>query len=72
MGKDAFAFIKYNVCNYVHIEGHLNAVMHFASPASPTDYLDMPIATLKVGGLGTHKALGLAKANGSTRFFTAS
>ncbi|MDK2742953.1 MAG: SDR family oxidoreductase [Nitrospira sp. BO4] len=71
MGNSSFSFIKYNVCDYVHVEGHLDAVMHFASPASPQDYLDMPIATLKVGGLGTHKALGLAKAKGA-RFLLAS
>lgn len=51
MGNESFTFIKYNVCDYVHVEGRLDAVMHFASPASPQDYLDMPIATLKVGGL---------------------
>jgi dTDP-glucose 4,6-dehydratase len=71
MGTDSFTFVKYNVCDYVHVEGHLDAVMHFASPASPQDYLDMPIATLKVGGLGTHKVLGLAKAKGA-RFLLAS
>ncbi|MDH4079412.1 MAG: SDR family oxidoreductase [Nitrospira sp.] len=71
MGNERFTFVKYNVCDYVHVEGHLDAVMHFASPASPQDYLDMPIATLKVGGLGTHKALGLAKAKGA-RFLLAS
>jgi len=56
MGNDAFTFIKYNVCDYVHVERHLDAVMHFASPASPQDYLDMPIATLKGGALGTIKS----------------
>lgn len=71
MGNECFSFIKYNVCDYVHVEGPLDAVMHFASPASPQDYLDMPIATLKVGGLGTHKVLGLAKAKGA-RFLLAS
>lgn len=71
MGNERFSFIKYNVCDYVHVEGPLDAVMHFASPASPQDYLDMPIATLKVGGLGTHKVLGLAKAKGA-RFLLAS
>ena len=60
-----FSFIKYNVCDYLHVEGTLDAVMHFASPASPQDHPDMPIATLKVGALGTHKALGLAKAKGA-------
>jgi dTDP-glucose 4,6-dehydratase len=71
MGRDAFSFVKYNVCDYVHVEGPLDAVMHFASPASPQDYLDMPIATLKVGGLGTHKVLGLAKEK-HARFLLAS
>ncbi len=71
MGHERFSFVKYNVCDYIHVEGQLDAVMHFASPASPQDYLDMPIATMKVGGLGTHKALGLAKAKGA-RFLIAS
>jgi dTDP-glucose 4,6-dehydratase len=59
------------VCDYVHVDGPLDAVMHFASPASPQDYLEFPIATLKVGALGTHKVLGLAKAKGA-RFLLAS
>jgi dTDP-glucose 4,6-dehydratase len=71
LGHDRFTFIKYNVCDYLHVGGHLDAVMHFASPASPRDYLEFPIATLKVGALGTHKALGLAKAK-SARFLLAS
>lgn len=71
MGHDRFSFIKYNVCDYLHIDGPLDAVLHFASPASPQDYLEFPIATLKVGALGTHKALGLAKAKGA-RFVLAS
>jgi dTDP-glucose 4,6-dehydratase len=71
MGDERFSFIKYNVCDYLHVEGPLDAVMHFASPASPQDYLDLPIATLKVGAMGTHKALGLAKAKGA-RFLLAS
>jgi dTDP-glucose 4,6-dehydratase len=71
MGRQGFGFIKYNVCDYLHVDGALDAVMHFASPASPQDYLDMPIATLKVGALGTHKALGLAKAK-NARFLLAS
>ncbi len=71
MGHDRFTFIKYNVCDYLHVDGTLDAVMHFASPASPQDYLEYPIATLKVGALGTHKALGLAKAKGA-RFLLAS
>lgn len=65
MGHPRFSFIKYNVCDYVHIDGALDAILHFASPASPQDYLEMPIATLKVGALGTHKVLGLAKAKGA-------
>ncbi len=65
MGNEKFNFIKYNVCDYLHVDGPLDAVMHFASPASPQDYLEMPIATMKVGALGTHKALGLAKAKGA-------
>src|SRR2546427_1416569 len=71
LGHDQFSFVKYNVCDFLHIEGPLDAVMHFASPASPQDYLEFPIATLKVGALGTHKALGLAKAKGA-RFLLAS
>jgi dTDP-glucose 4,6-dehydratase len=71
MGDERFHFIKYNVCDYLHVEGPLDAVMHFASPASPQDYLEFPIATLKVGALGTHKALGLAKAK-DARFLLAS
>ena len=71
MGHERFSFMKYNVCDYLHIDGPLDAVMHFASPASPQDYLEYPIATLKVGALGTHKALGLAKAK-QARFLLAS
>jgi dTDP-glucose 4,6-dehydratase len=71
LGHARFSFVKYNVCDYLHVDGPLDAVMHFASPASPQDYLEMPIATLKVGALGTHKALGLAKAKGA-RFLLAS
>ena len=56
-----FGFTKYDVTNYLHVPGKLDAVLHFASPASPIDYLKFPIPTLKVGALGTHKALGLAK-----------
>src|SRR6202051_1652767 len=62
MGNSRFRFIKYNVVDYLFVEGVVDAVLHFASPASPVDYLEMPIQTLKVGSLGTHKALGLAKA----------
>jgi dTDP-glucose 4,6-dehydratase len=58
---DRFTFIKHDVTNYIYIDGDLDAILHFASPASPVDYLELPIQTLKVGSLGTHKALGLAK-----------
>ena len=71
LGHERFSFIKYNVCDYLHVEGPLDALLHFASPASPQDYLEFPIATLKVGALGTHKVLGLAKAKGG-RFLLAS
>ncbi len=70
-GRDDFLFIKQDVTNYIYIEGPIDAVLHFASPASPIDYLNLPIQTLKVGALGTHKALGLAKAKGA-RFLIAS
>jgi dTDP-glucose 4,6-dehydratase len=66
-----FTFIQYDVTNYIYVEGPLDYVLHFASPASPMDYLRLPIHTLKVGALGTHKALGLAKAKGA-RFLLAS
>jgi dTDP-glucose 4,6-dehydratase len=66
-----FLFIKHDVTNYIHVEGPVHAVLHWASPASPIDYLELPIPTLKVGALGTHKALGLAKAKGA-RFVLAS
>ncbi|MEX2116263.1 MAG: UDP-glucuronic acid decarboxylase family protein [Bacteroidota bacterium] len=70
-GNPNFTFIEYDVTNYLAIEGNVDYVWHFASPASPIDYLKLPIQTLKVGSLGTHKALGLAKAKGA-RFFLAS
>jgi dTDP-glucose 4,6-dehydratase len=70
-GHENFLFIKHDVTNYIYIEGDLDAVLHFASPASPIDYLELPIPTLKVGALGTHKALGLAKAK-RARFLLAS
>jgi dTDP-glucose 4,6-dehydratase len=70
-GHDRFLFIKHDVTNFIYVEGGLDAVLHFASPASPIDYLELPIQTLKVGALGTHKALGLAKAKGA-RFLLAS
>lgn len=60
-GQHGFHFIKHDVTNYIHIPGKVDYVLHFASPASPIDYLELPIQTLKVGSLGTHKALGLAK-----------
>jgi len=70
-GHPNFLFIKHDVTNYIYVEGPLDAVLHFASPASPIDYLELPIQTLKVGALGTHKALGLAKAK-RARFLLAS
>ena len=60
-----FRFLKYDVTNYLYVDGPLDAILHFASPASPVDYLELPIQTLKVGSLGTHKALGLAKEKGA-------
>src|SRR2546428_6213801 len=66
-----FSFIKHDVTNYIYIDGPVDFVLHWASPASPIDYLELPIPTLKVGALGTHKALGLAKAKGA-RFVIAS
>jgi dTDP-glucose 4,6-dehydratase len=69
-GRD-FQFIKHDVTNYIYVEGPVDRVLHWASPASPIDYLELPIPTLKVGALGTHKALGLAKAKGA-RFVLAS
>jgi dTDP-glucose 4,6-dehydratase len=66
-----FTFIKHDVTNYIYIDGPVDFVLHWASPASPIDYLELPIPTLKVGALGTHKALGLAKAKGA-RFVLAS
>jgi dTDP-glucose 4,6-dehydratase len=66
-----FTFIKHDVTNYIYVEGPVHFVLHWASPASPIDYLELPIPTLKVGALGTHKALGLAKAKGA-RFVLAS
>jgi dTDP-glucose 4,6-dehydratase len=60
-----FEFIKHDVTNYINVDGPVDYVLHWASPASPIDYLELPIPTLKVGALGTHKALGLAKAKGA-------
>jgi len=70
-GRDDFLFIKHDVTHYIYVEGPLDAILHFASPASPLDYLELPIQTLKVGALGTHKALGLAMAK-KARFLLAS
>ncbi|MBI2560714.1 MAG: SDR family oxidoreductase [Planctomycetes bacterium] len=61
LGIENFTFIKYNVTEYIHIDGEIDNVLHFASPASPIDYLKLPIQTLKVGSLGTLRTLGLAK-----------
>jgi dTDP-glucose 4,6-dehydratase len=66
-----FVFVKYDVTNFISIKGGVDYVLHFASPASPIDYLELPIQTLKVGSLGTYRALGLAKARGA-RFLLAS
>ena len=66
-----FQFILHDVSRFIQVDGPLDGVLHFASPASPIDYLELPIQTLKVGSLGTHNALGLAKAKGA-RFFIAS
>jgi dTDP-glucose 4,6-dehydratase len=71
MGHERFKFIKYDVTEYLHVDGKLDNILHFASLASPKDYLDYPIQTLKVGSLGTHKALGLAKEK-TARFLLAS
>ena len=70
-GHERFQFLRHNISTYTYVSGPLDGVLHFASPASPIDYLEHPIATLKVGALGTHNALGLAKAKGA-RFFLAS
>lgn len=65
IGNPNFSLIEHDVTNYTYVEGPLDYILHFASPASPIDYLELPIQTLKVGALGTHKALGLAKAKGA-------
>jgi dTDP-glucose 4,6-dehydratase len=70
-GHERFSFIHHNITNYIYLKGNLDAILHFASPASPVDYLELPIQTLKVGSLGTHNALGLALAKGA-RFLLAS
>ncbi len=71
IGRDDFRFIHHDVTEYIYVAGPLYAVVHFASPASPRDYQELPIQTLKVGSLGTHKALGLAKSK-QARFLLAS
>jgi dTDP-glucose 4,6-dehydratase len=71
LGRDGFEFVKYDATNYIHVDGPLDYVLHFASPASPIDYLEKPIQTLKVGSLGTHKTLGVAKDKGA-RYLIAS
>jgi len=71
MGHERFSFIRHNVVEFVYVDGPLDAILHLASLPSPVDYLQHPIPTLKVGALGTHKALGLARAKGS-RFLLAS
>lgn len=71
LGHERFEFKHYDVTNYLYVEGDLDAIFHFASPASPADFERLPIQILKVGSLGTHKALGLAKAKGA-RFLMAS
>lgn len=70
-GNENFKFIKYDVTEFIYVEGRVDNILHFASPASPIDYLKYPIQTLKVGSLGTHKALGLAKAK-KAKFLLAS
>ncbi|MFN3781363.1 MAG: GDP-mannose 4,6-dehydratase, partial [Candidatus Kapaibacteriota bacterium] len=70
-GHKKFKFIFYDITNFTHIPGNVDFVLHFASPASPVDYLKLPIQTLKVGSLGTHKMLGLAKEK-KARFLLAS
>lgn len=71
MGNPRFRLVEYDVTDYLYVDGRLDYVLHFASPASPSDYLRFPIQTLKVGAIGTHKALGLSKAKGA-RFLLAS
>jgi dTDP-glucose 4,6-dehydratase len=70
-GHERFSFVQHDISTYTRIDGGLDGVLHLASPASPIDYLELPIQTLKVGSLGTHNALGVAKAKGA-RFFIAS
>ena len=70
-GNEAFTYIEHDVSNFIDVDGAVDGIFHFASPASPIDYLELPIQTLKVGSLGTHNSLGLAKAKGA-RYFLAS
>jgi len=70
-GNERFQFVRHNISDYTYVGGRIDGVLHFASPASPIDYLELPIQTLKVGSLGTINALGIAKAKGA-RFFLAS
>jgi len=70
-GQPAFEFVRHNISTFTYVAGRIDGILHFASPASPIDYLEHPIATLKVGALGTHNALGLAKEKGA-RFLLAS
>jgi dTDP-glucose 4,6-dehydratase len=71
MGRSDFQFLQHDVTNFIYVPGHVDGVLHFASPASPVDYLELPIPTLKVGSLGTHKTLGLALAK-KARYLIAS
>jgi nucleoside-diphosphate-sugar epimerase len=71
IGRPGFRFLHHDVSDYIWVPGEVDAVLHFASPASPVDYLELPIQTLKVGSLGTHNALGLARVKGA-RFMIAS
>src|SRR5436190_20896924 len=69
-GAPGFTFVEHDVSSYIWVPGRVDTVMHLASPASPKDYLEKPIQTLKVGSLGTHNTLGLAKAKNATYFLT--